>query len=89
MPLKFVPAWNPEGEAVRHLDRIRLEFEFLMKNRLIEGQVSMKSVLLCHPTILSKVIPPFDTKLGSGWLDLRWTTRKSQVQFFEKSAEFD
>jgi hypothetical protein len=60
-----------------------------MKNRLIEGQLSMKSVLLCHQTILSKVIPPFDTKLGAGRLDLRWTTRESQVQFFEKSAEFD
>ncbi len=39
--------------------------------------------------ILSKVIPPFETKLGAGRLFLRWTTRQSQVQYFEKPAEVD
>ncbi len=42
-----------------------------------------------EPKILSKVIPPFETKLGAGRLFLRWTTRQSQVQFFEKPAEVD
>jgi len=49
----------------------------------------MKWVLLRQPKILSKVIPLFETKLGSGRLFLRWTTQQSQVQFFEESAEFE
>jgi hypothetical protein len=49
--------------------------------------MSRNWLLLNQPKILSKVIPRFETKLGAGRLFLRWTTRQSQVQFFEKLAE--
>jgi hypothetical protein len=62
------------------LDRIRREFEISVNNPLVEGQLTMKSVLLKQPKILSKVIPRFESKLGAGRLSLRWTTRRSQVQ---------
>lgn len=44
------------------------------------------SVLLRQPKILSKVIPRFESKQGAGRPFLRWTTRKSQVQYFEKTG---
>ena len=43
----------------------------------------MKSLIRIEPKILPKVIHPFETKLGAGRLYLRWTTRKSQVQFLK------
>ena len=49
----------------------------------------MKSLIRIEPKILSKVIHPFETKLGAGRLYLRWTTRESQVQYFEKPTEVD
>ena len=71
------------------LDRIPWEFEISSNNMPIDRPVTMKSLIRIEPKILSKVIPPFESKLGAGRLYLRWTTRQSQVQYFEKPAEVD
>jgi len=71
------------------LDRIPWEFEISSINMPIGRPVTMKSLIRIEPKILSKVIPPFESKLGAGRLYLRWTTRQSQVQYFEKPAGVD
>ena len=57
-----------------------------MKMYWIRLRFRLNWLIPIDPKILSKVIPPFETKLGAGRLDLRWTTLTSQVQFFEKPA---
>jgi len=66
-----------------------VECEISSNKAPYDGPLTMKSLIRIEPKILSKVINPFETKLGAGRLYLRWTTRESQVQYFEKPTEVD
>ena len=66
-----------------------MECEISLNKAPNDGPLTVKSLIRIEPKILSKVIHPFETKLGTGRLYLRWTTRKSQVQYFEKPTEVD
>ena len=69
---------------MKRLDGNYLDFEFSINFCEFGMPLHTISVLLHQPTILSKVIPRFESKQGAGRPFLRWTTRQSQVQYFEK-----
>jgi hypothetical protein len=78
------PIWISFG-----LDFILSRLAFCIKKWWVGTRFRLKWRIPIEPAILSKVIPPFETKLGAGRHYLRWTTRQSQVQYFEKLAEVD
>jgi hypothetical protein len=78
---------KPSGD-LKTLDRFYLEFESLKNFWWVGSLVSIISRILSQPKILTKVIPRFGTKLGTGRPFLRWTIHPSQVQYLKSRPSF-
>lgn len=75
-----------EASLPKSLHQFREECEERLKNTLLRSVASNKSLVVKQPKILSKVIPRFESKLGSERPFLFWTTRRSQYQYGEATG---